>query len=73
MNPVKTQQKTKYFPAPMLMEEAAQALIEKLGPSKASQFWTGLGYGRGDYAKTRKEMFKDETVDTLYSKIKEGK
>jgi len=62
--------KTNYIPQPVLMEKAISALIEKLGISKASEFWTSLGYGERDYTKLRKRMFLGETVDGLYKKIK---
>ena len=62
--------KTNYMPQPVLMEKAISALIEKLGISKASEFWTSLGYGERDYTKLRKRMFLGETVDGLYKKIK---
>jgi hypothetical protein len=62
--------KINYLPQPILMEKAIEALIEKLGISKASEFWTSLGYGKKDYTQLRKEMFKKETVESLYKKIK---
>jgi len=62
--------KTNYLPQPILMEKAIEALIEKLGISKASEFWTSLGYGKKDYTQLRKELFKKETIESLYKKIK---
>jgi hypothetical protein len=62
--------KTSYLPQPILMEKAIKALIEKLGISKASEFWTSLGYGKKDYLQLRKKLFKKETVESLYRKIK---
>jgi len=62
--------KTNYLPQPILMRKAIEALIEKLGISKASEFWVSLGYGEKDYTKLRKKMFEKETVNTLYKKIK---
>lgn len=64
--------KTNFLPQPVLMERAIEALIEKLGIAKASEFWTSLGYGRKDYTRLRKKMFLSETVDTLYKKIKKA-
>ena len=62
--------KTEHTPQPTLLREASEALIEKLGISKASEFWASLGYGKKDYTRLRKKLFSDETVDTLYKKIK---
>jgi len=62
--------KTNYLPQPVLMKKAIEALIEKLGISKASEFWVSLGYGEKDYTKLRKKMFEKEAINTLYKKIK---
>ncbi len=62
--------KTNYLPQPVLMRKAIEALIEKLGISKASEFWTSLGYGEKDYTKLRKKMFEKENMEGLYKKIK---
>lgn len=63
--------KINYLPQPILMQRAADALIEKLGVSEASEFWYSLGYGKKDYTRLRKRMFEKETVGTLYKKIKQ--
>ncbi len=65
--------RTNYLPQPVLMEKAIEALIEKLGISKASEFWTSLGYGKKDYTQLRKKLFLKETVESLYKKIKKEK
>ena len=65
--------KTNYLPQPVLMRKAIEALIEKLGISKASEFWTSLGYGKKDYTKLRKRMFEKENIEGLYKKIKATK
>ena len=52
--------KINYLPQPVLMEKAIEALIEKLGISKASEFWTSLGYGKKDYTRLRKKLFLKE-------------
>jgi len=62
--------KTNFLPQPILMERAINALIEKLGISKATDFWSSLGYGKRDYTLLRKKMFPRETVESLYRKIK---
>lgn len=62
--------KTDYLPQPVLMEKAIEALIEKLGISKASEFWNSLGYGKRDYTQLRKKLFLGETIESLYKKLK---
>ena len=75
---IKTQQKrirglkTEYLPQPVLMARAVDALVEKLGIAKASEFWTSLGYGEKDYLQLKKKMFFKEDVETLYKKIKKA-
>ncbi|MBL7156232.1 MAG: hypothetical protein ISS87_01385 [Candidatus Pacebacteria bacterium] len=63
--------KTNFLPQPILMEKAIDALIDKLGVSKASEFWTSLGYGKKDYTKLRKKIFSGETIESLYRKIEQ--
>ncbi len=61
--------KTTFIPQPILYEKAIEALIEKLGISKATEFWVSLGYGRKDYTQLRKKLFKGKTIDILYKEI----
>jgi len=56
-----------------LMREASEALIEKLGIAKASEFWASLSCGQSDYTKIRSKLFQGETVDSLFKKIKSSK
>lgn len=65
--------KTNYLPHPVLIRKAIEALTEKLGISKASEFWTSLGYGEKDYTKLRKKIFEKDKVEGLYKKIKATK
>lgn len=62
--------KTDYLPPLILMERAIDALIEKLGIAKASEFWTSFSYGKKDYTRLRKRLFSGETIESLYQKIK---
>jgi len=63
--------KTTFIPQPILYEKAIEALIEKLGISKATEFWVSLGYGRKDYTQLRKKLFKGKTIDALYKEIQQ--
>jgi len=53
-----------------IMEEAFMILSEKLEPSKLSRFWTICQLGSGDYCQIKEKLFTEETVDSLYDKIK---
>lgn len=66
----KMSQKNKYLPQPLLLEKVAEMLIEKLGASQASEFWSYFVYGKDDYLKIKKKIFHKETVHSLYKKIK---
>ena len=61
--------KTTFIPQPILYEKAIEALIEKLGISKATEFWVSLGYGRKDYTQLRKKLFKGKTIDVLCKEV----
>lgn len=50
--------------------EAAQVLIQHLSPSKATRFWASWQVGEGDYLAIREELFRKETVSSLYRQIK---
>lgn len=62
--------KTDFATQITLMQEASEALIEKMGIAKASRFWTLLGFGKNDYTKIRKQLFAKETIKTLAKKIR---
>ena len=51
-----------------IIMEGEQVLLRYLGPAKATRFWTAINKGAGDYLKIKKDLFKEETVDTLYQK-----
>ncbi len=62
--------KATYTSRKTLMREASEALIEKLGIAKASEFWASLNCGQSDYTKIRSKLFQGETVDSLFKKVK---
>jgi len=53
-----------------IIEEAFQLLIENLESAKVAQFWKICNLGNGDYTQLKEKLFTEETVDTLYEKIK---
>ncbi|NOZ26886.1 MAG: hypothetical protein GXP39_02395 [Chloroflexi bacterium] len=53
-----------------VLREAYQVLLQHLSPSKVARFWANWQVGHGDYLRWRDEHFRDETVTTLYEKIK---
>lgn len=52
-----------------IMQEATDILLERMSPAKVARFWAMGQLGRGNYRAIRKELFSDETVQTLYDKI----
>ncbi|WP_330205513.1 hypothetical protein [Cyanobacterium sp. Dongsha4] len=53
-----------------IIEEAFNVLIDHLDVVKVMRFWEICHLGKGDYSELKNQLFKDETVDTLYDKIK---
>lgn len=53
-----------------ILREAEEVLRVHLGPAKATRFWIALSSGAGDYLQIKETLFRGETVDTLYEKIK---
>lgn len=52
-----------------IIQEAESVLLEKLGPAKATRFWIAVSKGKGDYLEIKRDLFKGESVDSLYRKI----
>lgn len=50
--------------------EAAQVLMQHMSPAKATRFWASWQIGEGDYLAIREQLFKNETVATLYDQIR---
>jgi len=50
--------------------EAAQVLMQHMTPSKATRFWASWQVGEGDYLALREQLFKEQTVASLYEQIK---
>jgi hypothetical protein len=53
-----------------VLQEAMQVLMIHLEPSKVMKFWAACKLGQGDYIKLKDQMFENETVASLYEKIK---
>ncbi len=49
--------------------EATEILLKNLSANKFARFWAALQKESADYLKIKKELFKDETVETLYEDI----
>ncbi|WP_254445365.1 hypothetical protein [Anabaena sp. UHCC 0204] len=52
------------------MQEVIQVLLTHLEPSKVLKFWAACNLGEGDYLQTKEKLFAEETVASLYTKIK---
>ncbi len=52
-------------------QQAMQVLLTHLEPSKVLRFWAACKLGGGDYLKVKEQLFAQETVASLYDKIKQ--
>jgi hypothetical protein len=52
------------------LQEAMQVLLTHLEPSKVMKFWAACKIGEGDYLQLKEKLFAEESVDSLYEKIK---
>jgi len=53
-----------------IIEAAFGVLINNLDPSQVARFWQICNLGNGDYVQLKDKFFANETVDSLYEKIK---
>lgn len=53
------------------LQEVMQVLLTHLEPSKVMKFWATCKLNEGDYLQLKEKLFAQETVASLYTKIKE--
>jgi hypothetical protein len=53
------------------LQEVMQILLTHLEPSKVMKFCATCKLGQGNYLQLKDKLFAEETVDSLYFKIKE--
>jgi hypothetical protein len=53
-----------------VIQEALSILIKHMEPQKFAQFVVACRLDKGDYIEIKEQLFKDETIDSLYEKIK---
>ncbi|MEH2121389.1 hypothetical protein [Nostoc sp.] len=53
------------------LQEVMQVLLAHLEPSKVMKFWAACKLSEGDYLQVKEKLFVQETVTSLYGKIKE--
>ena len=54
-----------------VLQEGLQILLSNMEPSKVARFWGACNLGTGDYLKLKDELFGQESVASLYSKVLE--
>ncbi len=54
-----------------VLQEGLQVLLSNMEPSNVARFWAACNMGIGDYLKLKDELFAQESVESLYSKILE--
>ena len=52
-----------------IIREATQVLMTHMSPAKATRFWAAWQVGEGDYLVLREQLFKKETVASLYEQV----
>jgi hypothetical protein len=53
------------------LQEVMQVLLTHLEPSKVMKFWAACKLSEGDYLELKEKLFAQETVASLYAKVKE--
>ena len=54
-----------------VLQEGLRILLVNMEPSKVSRFWAACHSGSGDYLKLKEELFGQESVSSLCSKVLE--
>jgi hypothetical protein len=54
-----------------VLHEGFQILLSNMAPSAVARFWSACNIGKGDYLKLKDQLFAQESVGSLYSKIVE--
>ena len=54
-----------------VLQEGLQILLSNMEPSQVARFWAVCNLGGGDYLKLKDELFAQESVASLYSKVLE--
>ena len=52
-----------------ILQEGLQILLAHMEPADVAQFWAACNLRGGDYLELKDELFAQESVDSLYSKI----
>jgi hypothetical protein len=55
-----------------VLHEGFLILLSNMEPSAAARFWAACNISKGDYLKLKDQLFAQESVDSLYSKILES-
>lgn len=54
-----------------VLQEGLRILLSNMEPFTVARFWAACNLGKGDYLKLKDELFAQESVTSLYSKIVE--
>lgn len=54
-----------------VLQEGLQILLSNMEPSKVARFWAACNLGSGDYLKLKDDLFEQESVASLYTKVLE--
>lgn len=54
-----------------VLQEGLQILLSNMEPSKVARFWAACNLGSGDYLRLKDDLFEQESVASLYTKVLE--
>jgi hypothetical protein len=54
-----------------VLQEGLHILLSNMEPSQVARFWAACNVGSGDYLKLKDELFAQESVASLYTKVEE--
>jgi hypothetical protein len=54
-----------------VLQEGLRILLSNMEPSQVARFWAACNIGSGDYLKLKDELFAQELVASLYTKVEE--
>ncbi|MBE9009673.1 hypothetical protein IQ250_05595 [Pseudanabaenaceae cyanobacterium LEGE 13415] len=52
-----------------ILQEGLRILLDHMEPAEVARFWAACNLNDSDYLKLKDELFAEESVDSLYSKI----
>ena len=58
-------------PEQVVVNEAVELLLKHMEPSRVARLLSAWQVGKGDYLRLRDDLFAQESVDSLFEKVRE--